>query len=444
MIAKRKTIAQNPPLFLALGFLVTILIGTLLLAQPIASADGSSTSIVNALFTATSATCVTGLVVYNTAQHWSTFGHAVILLLIQIGGLGFMAMTILIAMVLHRKITLSDRLIIREQFGQSSLTGMVRWIRYVVVFTLLAELIGAVLLATQMVPMYGWARGVWYSVFHAVSAFCNAGFDLTGSNLEVFHLNPTVLLTVSALVIVGGLGFGVYLDLFTKKRQKHKSLHTKLVLVITGILLLFGTLLFFVMEDGNPNTMAHMPLWGKWLNAFFQSVTTRTAGFNALPQQSMYEVSGVLTIFLMFVGGSPGGTAGGIKTTTLGVLLLAMRSQIRGEPTIHAFNRSISSDVVMRSLTIIMLSMSWILFVSFFIALRENTVYTRALYETVSAFGTVGLSLDFTGQLSVSSKLLLTITMFLGRLGPVTIAYAIIRKRKPSDVVNAYGNVMVG
>lgn len=430
-------------MFLALGFLITILMGTFLLMQPIASKAGIETPFIDALFTATSATCVTGLVIYNTLAHWTTFGHVVIILLIQIGGLGFMAMTILIAMGLKRKITLSDRLVIKEQFGQESLTGMVRWMRYIVLVTLGIEGIGAILLSTQLIPEYGIRKGIWYSVFHSISAFCNAGFDLFGDSLVPYQLNPVITLTIAFLIVIGGLGFGVYLDLFSRKKHQI-TLHTKLVLTITAFLLVSGTILFFFLEDGNPSTMQEMPLWAKWMAAFFQSVTTRTAGYYSIAQGGMYEVTAVLSIILMFIGGSPAGTAGGIKTTTFAVLLLSTRAQLKGQEKIEVFNRTISSDVVTRALTIIMLGLCWVIGLSFFISVTEGFAFITTLFETVSAFATVGLTIDLTPELSAISKALLSLTMYMGRVGPVTLAYALIKRRKPKDSVNAYGNVMVG
>lgn len=433
----------HPPFYLAFGFLITILIGTVLLMSPISSAAGVVTPFIDAMFTATSATCVTGLVVHNTASYWSVFGQTVILILIQIGGLGFMTMTVLISMLLHRKITLSDRLVIKEQFGQKSIQGMVQWIRNIVIISFAIEFAGAVALCAQLIPRFGWRRGIWYSVFHSISAFCNAGFDVFGDSLESFQLNPAVLLTISALIIGGGLGFGVYLDIFNKNRR-HLSLHTKLVLSMTALLLVLGTILFFMIEESNPATMRDMPLWGKWLAAFFQSVTARTAGYTSLVQSGLHEISAVLTIVLMFIGGGPAGMAGGIKTTTIAVLLLATRAQIRGESSIQVFHRRISFDIVMRSLTIIMVALLWVVMVSFVIAILEQTNYIVSLFETVSAFGTVGLTRDFTPGLSVISKMLLLITMYAGRVGPVTLAFALINRKKRVDYSYAEGNVMVG
>ena len=252
------------------------------------------------------------------------------------------------------------------------------------------------------------------AVFHAVSAFCNAGFDIFGDSLVPFQLNPVITLTIAFLIILGGLGFGVYLDVFSRKKNRVMTLHTKLVLMITAGLLISGTVFFFLLEDRNPETMLGMPVWSKWMAAFFQSVTTRTAGYYSIPQGGIYEVSAMLTIFLMFIGGSP------------------------------AFRRSISSDVVMRALAIIMIALGWVVFVSTFLAFHENAPYVTALYETVSAFATVGLTIDFTPDLSTVSKALLSLTMYMGRVGPVTLAYALIKRRKPKDSVNAYGNVMVG
>ena len=444
LITRWKPLHQHPSLYLAIGFLVIILLGTALLASPFSTRSGQMPSIVDAFFTATSATCVTGLVVFPTAGYWSIFGQVVILCLIQIGGLGFMAMTVLIAMLLHRKITLSDRLIIKEQFGQRSLTGMVRWMLYIIGVTFLIEAAGAVLLSTQLIPRYGWGQGIWFSVFHAVSAFCNAGFDLFGtSSLQPFENNHVMLLTVSFLIVSGGLGFGVYLDVFNRKTRR-VSLHTKLVLAVSGLLLLSGALLFYFIENGNPETLGHLSQGSRWLGAFFQSVTTRTAGFFSFSQSGMYEISAVLSILLMFVGGSPAGTAGGIKTTTVAVLFLSMRAQLRGDEQIAVFGHGIAADVVMRALTIIMLGLLWVTGVSFVIAAGENISYVPALFETVSAFGTVGLTMDLTPELGTCSKILLAFTMYAGRVGPVTLALALVKKKNPGAHAHAEGNVMVG
>lgn len=435
---------KYPPLYLAAGFLITILTGTFLLMSPVSSSTGVVTPFVDALFTATSATCVTGLTVFTTAKYWSLFGQVVILLLIQIGGLGFMAMTVLIAMLLHKKITLSDRLVIREQFGKDSLTGLVRWMQYIILATLAVEALGAVLLSTQLIPKYGVQTGLWYSVFHSISAFCNAGFDILGpTSLIEYRLNPVVMLTIGCLIIAGGLGFGVYLDLF-RRRRRQLSLHTKLVLWMTAILLSAGTLLFYIIEGGNPGTMADLPVWGKWLAAFFQSVTTRTAGYFGIPQAGMYEISAVVSIMLMFIGGSPAGTSGGIKTTTFAVLLLGTRSQIRGDANIEIFNRSIPWETVLRALTIIMIGLLWVVAVSFAVSVIEKADYIVSLFETVSAFATVGLTIDFTPGLHSASKILLVATMYAGRVGPVTLAYALVHRKKQKDHSNAEGNVMVG
>ncbi|NLK57656.1 MAG: Trk family potassium uptake protein [Tissierellia bacterium] len=434
---------KNPPLVLAVGFLFMIAVGTLLLMHPVSSAAGVGTTFMDAFFTATSATCVTGLAVVNTAVYWSVFGQAVILVLIQIGGLGFMTMTVLIAMLLHKKITLSDRLVIKEQFGQESLTGMVRWMRYIMLATLGVEMLGAVFLSTQWIPLYGWKTGLWYSVFHAVSAFCNAGFDLFGDSLLPFQANSVVQLTIAALIIAGGLGFSVHMDLFRRNRKRWQ-LHTKLVLSMTMFLLAGGTLLFFLIESKNPATWATLPVWERWQAAFFQSVTTRTAGFYSVSQSNLTEISLVLSIFLMFIGGSPAGTAGGIKTTTFAVLLLSTRAQIQGASHIEVFKRSIHSDVVMRALTMIMIALVWVISISFILAVKENIPYLQSIYETVSAFATVGLTMDLTPRLSTLSKVLLAITMYAGRVGPVTLAYALIQRKKKADYRSAEGNVMVG
>lgn len=439
---KRKRIQQNPPLYLAIGFLFVILTGAGLLTLPISHTNNQFAPFIDALFTATSATCVTGLTVFNISTDFTLFGQTVLLTLIQIGGLGFMAMTILIAVVLNRKITLSDRLIIKEQFGQDNLRGMVRWMRYVVIFSLGVELVGALILSTQWVPQFGFRRGIWYSVFHSISAFCNAGFDLFGDSMVQFRTNPIILLPIAFLIIIGGLGFGVYLDFFTHKRQK--SLHTKLVIGMTAILLIGGMIGFFLLEDANANTIAQQSVSTQWLNAFFQSATTRTAGFFSFGQAQMLEMSVILTVLLMLIGGSPAGTAGGMKTTTVAVLLLSTYSQLRGKEDVEIFHRTISKETVLRATTIIILSLFWVMTVSLIITIVENIAFLQALFETVSAFATVGLTMDLTTHLTSLSKILLILSMYIGRVGPVTIAYALFKTKKRKETTSANGKVMVG
>ena len=436
-----RSLQHNPPLYLAIGFLLIIVVGGILLSLPISHTSGEFIPFINGLFTATSATCVTGLSVYNISQDFTLFGQITVLILIQIGGLGFMAMTVFIAFALNRKITISDRLVIKEQFGQESLKGMVKWIRYVVFFTLSIEAIGTLILATQWIPQYGVKTGMWYSVFHSISAFCNAGFDLFGDSMIQFQNNPIILIAIALLIIIGGLGFGVYMDLFTSKR---KSLHTKLALSMTAILLVGGTILFLFLENGNAKTLEGQNVFSQVLNAFFQSATTRTAGFFSIQQTNMMELSLIATIILMLIGGSPAGTAGGMKTTTVAVLILSTIAQLRDREETEIFNRSISKNTALRATTIIILSLFWVMVVSSIISYIENIRFLPSIFETVSAFATVGLSMDLTTELGNISKVLLIISMYIGRVGPITIAYALFRSKKRTLTKNANGKVMVG
>lgn len=427
---------------LALGLGVMILIGSGLLCLPWANPDQQWGNALDALFTATSATCVTGLTVYNISEDFTLFGQVVTLGLIQLGGLGFMAMTTLMAVVLKRKITLRDRLMIQAQFGLESLRGMVRWIRYVVVFSLLMEGIGALVLASQWVPLYGWKKGLWLAIFHAISAFCNAGFDLFGDSMVGFQSEPVVLFCISLLIISGGLGFAVHSDVLSGKRQK--TLHSKLVVITTGLLLILGTVAFFLLERSNQGTLAGLSLVDQFSNAFFQSATSRTAGFFSLDQNAMTEVGVLGTIALMFVGGSPGSTAGGLKTTTLAVLVLSTVQQLRGREELVVFHRRISKETILRATTIMVLSVCWVTTVAVILSLWERIPFLPALYESVSAFATVGLTMNLTPDLENPSKILVMLSMYAGRLGPVTLAYALFQDKKDITTKSANGKVMIG
>ncbi|MBN2898114.1 MAG: Trk family potassium uptake protein, partial [Clostridia bacterium] len=314
----------RPGQVLGLGFALIILIGALLLALPIASRDGHSIGLVNALFTATSAVCVTGLVVVDTGTYWTMFGKGIILLLIQIGGLGFMTMATAGAFIMGRRIGLRNRLIMQEALNQMSLSGVVRLTKYVIMTTFAIEGVGALLLSFRFIPEFGLRRGIVFSLFHSISAFCNAGFDIMGNytSLTAFVSDPWVNIVIMGLILIGGIGFSVIIDVARNKRYRKLSVHSKLVLVTSGILLLIGFVLFLAIEWNNPATLGELSLSGKVLGAAFQSVTPRTAGFNTIPIDQLETPSKLITMVLMFVGGSPGSTAGGIKTTTLGIIVL--------------------------------------------------------------------------------------------------------------------------
>ncbi|KRQ87342.1 Ktr system potassium uptake protein B [Caloramator mitchellensis] len=421
----------QPVQILALGFAGVILLGALILKLPISSADGTSTPFIDCLFTATSAVCVTGLVVVDTGTHWSTFGQFIILLLIQIGGLGFMTFATLFAIVLGRKITLKERLVMQEAFNAFNIQGIVKLAIYIMGITFSIEGLGAILLSTQFVPEFGWKRGIYYGVFHAISSFCNAGFDLIGDfkSLTPYVENPVINLTVMGLVIVGGLGFGVITEIINHKNMKKFSLHSKVVLLTTAILIATGAVMFFVLEYNNPNTLGALSFKGKILSSLFASVTPRTAGFNTINLPDMTTSSKFLTILLMFVGASPGSTGGGIKTTTAMLIIMTVYAVIHGREDTEMFNRRIPKEVVYRAIAITFISFMLVIGVTMVLSITQSGDFMEFLYEATSAFGTVGLSLGLTSTLTNIGKVVVMLTMYVGRVGPLTLALAFARKQ---------------
>lgn len=434
----------NPPQILALGFGILILIGAILLNLPMSSKSGESIGFINALFTSSSCVCVTGLVVVNTAEHWTTFGHLVIISLIQMGGLGFMTMATVVALFLGKKITLKERLVIKEQLNQDSMSGLVKLTKYVIYATLSVELLGALVLSTRLIPIYGFKTGVWYSIFHAISAFCNAGFDLFGDSLAPYVGDVVLNLTISGLIIIGGLGFSVYIDISRKKSFKKLNLHSKLVILISLSLLILGTISIFLIEYNNPGTFKYLTLKEKTLAAFFQSVITRTAGFYSVPLSKLHESTVFIMIILMFIGGSPGSTGGGIKTTTFGVLFLTTISVIKGNEDVVVFKKTVSTEIIHRALAIVSISMALILIVSLVLTLTEEANFIDILFESTSAFATVGVSRDLSPNLSNVGKILISLTMYSGRVGPLTMALAFASKRKGTNYKYSEGNILVG
>jgi len=419
----------NPTQAIVLGFLSVIIIGSILLNLPIASADGLSVPYVDALFTASSAVAVTGLVVVDTGTHWSMFGQLVILLLIQIGGLGFMTMITMFAMIIGKRISLKERLLIQSSLNQNDLSGVVRLTKYIIIGTLAIEAVGAILLSFVFIPELGWAQGIWFSIFHAVSAFCNAGFDIIGGGVSLmpYVQNPLVNFTVWTLIILGGLGFTVIIDMFFYRNNLRKwSLHTKLVLIISGLLLLIGFVLFLLLEWSNAATLGDLSIPGKFMAAFFQSVTPRTAGFNTIDTASLTDASKLLTMIFMFIGGSPASTAGGIKTVTFGIVLFTIISQIRGKYDTEVFHRRIPRDNINRALTIMFIALILIITITMILSIIETgNTFMETIFETTSAFGTVGLSLGITPSLSTVGKVMISVLMFMGRVGPFTVALAL-------------------
>jgi len=442
-------IKLQPTQVLVIGFASVILIGALLLNLPIASQNGQSVGFINAIFTATSAVCVTGLSVVDTGTYWTLFGKGIILVLIQIGGLGFMTMATMIAIILGKKISLKERLIIQEALNQYSLAGLVRFSKYILILTFMIEGVGAVLLSFRFIPEYGWSTGIAYSIFHSISAFCNAGFDLIGNGrgLTPYVSDPIVSLTIISLIIIGGIGFSVITDIITNKKWKKLSFHTKIVVLITGALLTVGFIGFMLLEWSNPNTLGNLNGSNKFLAGFFQSVTTRTAGFNTLDFAAMTNASKILTIMLMFIGGSPASTAGGIKTTTFGVILFMIISIIRGKTETEIFRKKISRDIVNRALAIAIIGIFLIILITMILSITDSQfAFMDVLFETTSAFGTVGLSLGITPELSVLGKILIIFLMFAGRVGILTIAFALARQQHKNNGNIKYpeGKILVG
>ncbi|WP_066892997.1 TrkH family potassium uptake protein [Clostridium nigeriense] len=430
---------------LALGFLVVIFIGGVILSLPISSKSGEPTNFLDAIFTSTSAVCVTGLITLNTSAHWSTFGQTVIMTLIEIGGLGFLSFAVLISLILGKKITLRERLVMQEAMNTYSIQGLVKMVKYVLIFTVSVQFFGALLLSTQFVPEYGMGRGVFYSVFHSISAFCNAGFDLFGTSLENYYSNSVIILVISALIIIGGLGFTVLLEIYEFKGIKKLSIHSKLVIITTAILVFGGTILMLLFEFNNPESIGNMNLKDKLLNSFFASVSPRTAGFNSVPTNGMTLASKFLTIILMFIGGSPGSTAGGLKTVTFGLLVLTVISVIKGREDTEVFGRRFTKELVYKAFTLLFIGVSLVMLSTMILSYTEvGASFIDLLYEVTSAFGTVGLTLGLTPNLSSIGKVLIILMMYFGRVGPLTVVLSLTRKRKKSGYKYPEGKILIG
>ena len=424
---KRRGKPMSATKLIAVIFAVIILCGTGLLMLPQASRDGSSCSFLNALFTATSATCVTGLTPFDTYTQWSTFGQWVLLGLIEIGGLGFMSAATLVIFILRKKIGLKQRLVMAQALSLNEMDGVVKLQRTVLVGSLAMEALGALVLTLRFWPEYGFRHALRWGVFHSVSAFCNAGFDIfgelaPGSSLQLFREDPVVLLTLAALIVVGGLGFLVWEELAEKRTFQKLSVYSKLVLSATGILLLCGWVLTCLLEWNNPETLGGLGIGGKLLGGFFQSVTLRTAGFDAINQSALTEGSKAVSMVFMLIGGSSGSTAGGLKTVTFLVLLLFIASRARGRSVVAVYRRTIPDNQVMNAMTIAIIMIVLAMFGGIFISATAPVSFTDALFEAVSALGTVGLTAGATGLLSAPAKILIIVFMYFGRVGVLTIS----------------------
>ncbi|MEJ6950537.1 TrkH family potassium uptake protein [Natronospora cellulosivora (SeqCode)] len=469
----------TPAQYLVMGYLAVIIIGTILLSLPIATTAEGGLDIVSALFTATSATCVTGLIVLNTSTAFTIFGQVVIMILIQIGGLGLMTMSTMMAFIIGKKISLKERLIIQEDLNQFKISGVVRLVWYVLAVAFTIQGIGVFLLFTRLIKEYSFGRALYMSVFHAVSAFNNAGFDLFGNSLENFTGDITINFVIMGLIIIGGFGFAVIAELYNSfhsncslikndidlsdKSYKEKIIHiircirknkflaikktslqTKIVLLITLILIVVGFLSFFALEYANEATMANLSFGDRILSSLFLSVTPRTAGFNSLPTGSLRSSTLFLIIILMFIGASPGSTGGGIKTTTFGVLLITVWSMVTGKEDVEIFKRRIEQDIINKALAIIILSLMLVVFITIVLTISEEMSFLPVFFEAVSAFATVGLSTGITAELSDFGRLLITITMFAGRVGPLTLAVAFAERKSNARFHYPKEKIMVG
>ena len=446
---KLPAVEMNPVRILALGFAVVIFLGGVILSLPIATQSGEPTPFLDSLFISTSAVCVTGLVTVDTATHWNYFGKTVIITLIQIGGLGFMSFATMAAVFLGKKLGLKDRLLMQEAYNAMSLQGIIRMVRYVVFFTFGVELAGALILMTQFIPMFGWGRGIYYGFFHSISAFCNAGFDLMGNytSLTGVNTNKIILFTIASLIVIAGLGFSVWIEIWNFKSFKRLSLHAKLVLSTTAALIFGGAILIFIFEYHNPVTLGTMGILDKMNNALFASVTPRTAGFNSISVPDMAMASRLLTIILMFIGGSPGSTAGGIKTTAISVLFLTVLCVIRGRHDPEAFGRRIDKENVFKAFAVVVIGLGIVvgvsLWMSFFEAPQGATM-EQLIFEATSAFATVGLTEGITPGLQSGSKIALIMGMYFGRVGPITVMLALSKQKSPAQIRYPDGKILIG
>ena len=439
----------NALLWIAAGFAGIILLGSLLLSLPCAARSGRSVGWFDALFTSTSAVCVTGLVVRDTGTTFSLFGQIVLLCLIEVGGLGFMTFATLMFRLLGREISLRERMLIRESMNESGVGGMEQLIRWVARSAFTVQGVGALLLAVRFVPLFGWGRGLYYSAFHAVSAFCNAGFDLLGgySSLTAFRADVIINIAVMLLIVIGGLGFGVLRNLVDRRRGGYLYLQTRLVLCAYGALMALGFLFVLGAEWGNPGTLGPLPVPEKLLAALFQSVTLRTAGFNTISQQALRPATKFLSALMMLVGASPASTGGGVKVTTLAVVFLSVRATVRGEKNVVVFRRGISMELVRRAVAVMLIAVCVAaLDVTAISLMQPELDFMDVVMECASAMGTVGLSAFGSASLSALSRLLIILTMYLGRIGPLTMALLLAHRQGGAQPRIDYpnGHIMIG
>lgn len=434
---------------IAIGFAIIILVGALLLMLPVSAKPGQTTTFLGALLTATSATCVTGLVSYDTYTHWSLFGKVIILLMIQTGGLGFMTINVLFLQLFKKNIGLKTRSLIKESISATQYGGVVKLVRVILKGTLLIEGIGAILLSIRFIPMLGFVEGVGYGIFHSISAFCNAGFDLMGrygeyGSLCMFVDDPIVNIVLDILIVTGGIGFIVWSDVLENKHHfKKYKLHTKMVISTTAVLLIAGTFLFWLFERNN--TLSEYGFCGQFFGALFDAVTPRTAGFNTTDTAALTNASKVLTMFLMLVGGSPGSTAGGIKTTTLLVIIVYVFSNLRNSVGCNIFGRRLDDDAIKKASLVIFIDLTMIIIAAVTIfGVQPELAMEEVLFEVFSAIGTAGMSTGVTRQLSDISRVVIIILMYTGRIGSMTFGMSFLEKKKKTPVMYPAEKITIG
>lgn len=441
----------TPMQILAIGYAIIIFLGAILLSLPIATNARIQTPFLDCIFTSTSAVCVTGLITVDTGTHWSYFGKTIIMMLIQIGGLGFMSFATMLSLIIGKRITLKERLVMQEAMNSNSLQGIVKLAKYILIFTFSIEGLGALLLSTQFIPEFGLGKGIFYSLFHSISAFCNAGFDLMGNfnSLINYNGNIVIIFTISALIVAGGLGFYVWNEIYNYKNIKKLSLHSKLVLSMTISLIIGGAILFFLFEFSNEATMKGMTFKDRILASIFASISPRTAGFNSISLPDMTIPSIFLSIILMFIGGSPGSTAGGLKTTTAGILYMTVKSVIKGREDTEIFKKKVSKDTVYKAFSIMIIALGLVITVTVLLSITERSTgmpFEYYIFEATSAFATVGSTLGLTQKLSAIGKIIIALTMYAGRLGPLTLVLAISINRHKKALAIKYpeDKILVG
>ena len=444
MVRKKKFTLSTTQIIL-LSFLAVILIGSVLLALPISSASGDAVPYLDALFTATTSTCVTGLVTLPTVSTWSVFGQIVIMLLIQIGGLGVITVITGLMILLNKKMGISDRLLIQDAFNLNTMSGLIKFVKNVLLGTVIIEGIGAVLYMIVFVPDFG-ARGIWISIFNSVSAFCNAGIDIFAENsLCDYVTNPLINAVTSVLIILGGLGYIVWWDVLrviksrsgkNSKIFKHLTLHSKIAITVTAGLILVGAIFIFIFEYSNPLTIGDLSLFDKIQVSFFQSITTRTAGFATIPQENLTNASATISIILMIIGGSPVGTAGGVKTVTFAILVCSAFATIRNKKSASLFGRRVSEESIKKAVAVVVAFLTICTLSTILLMATNNVSAIDAVYETVSATATVGLSRNLTATLNAFGKLIIIVTMYFGRVGPISLAVALGSKNESQNVIS--------